>query len=175
MKLSWRVGIAVLATVAVLALVAVACGEEEEAPEGAAEARTPVATPTLAATPELEEQQVVESINVLLSQQAEVLMSGDWESSYAFFADECREMASLEEHTATFEPIRANVLRAGITSLESSVLEVTSIRGNRALVVIEIVAKSDGEVLEQYSGSQPDNEYVLEGGTWKDANCESIR
>ena len=175
MKLSWRVGIAVLATVAVLALVAVACGEEEEAANGAPEGRTPVTTPTVAATPELEEQQVVESINVLLSQQAEVLMSGDWESSYAFFADECREMASLEEHTATLEPIRANVLRAGITSLESSVLEVASIRGNRALVVIEIVAKSDGEVLEQYSGTQPDNEYVFEGGTWKDANCEAIR
>jgi hypothetical protein len=180
MKLSCRAGIAVLATVVILALVGMACGEEEEAAEGPPEGRTPVTTPTMAPsptmapTPELQQQRVIEGINALLKLQAEALMSADWASSYAYFADQCREMASLEEHRTTFELIRTSALQVGITSFESSVIKVSSIQGNRAIVDIDLVAKSDGMVIEEYSGTVPGSEYVLERGTWKDANCESI-
>jgi len=159
-KLDWRNAIVLLLAVATLAVAAVACGEREEAPEAA---------------PELERQQVVEGINALLKEQSQALMSGDWEKTYASFADECREAASLEEHRATHDLIRRSVLAAGVTSVEPSVLEVSSIRGNRAIVVVQFLAKSDGKVREEYSATEPNNEYVLEGGTWKDANCESIR
>jgi hypothetical protein len=93
----------------------------------------------------------------VLALQYEHINAGDYEAAYDLFAEQSKQLVSLEEYRAWFE-------NAGNYQVTSFSLPTSQVEGDTATLVADLVATSDAFGEEQYQATQ---EMQLENESWR--------